>query len=126
VTEKSYYSAIGKYYTKHATITTTWEAKFTRSKYINFKCLAPHQEEFLLQSERSLNLKIPDVGLSRKLFDGVCMVGAYPVFVAIYYQPRKTEIYEIPIRAFLKEKYTSGEKSLSIDRARQIGKLIEI
>lgn len=126
MTEKSFYPAIGKHYTKTATMTTPWEAKFTRSNYINFNALPPHQEEKLLQSERSLNYKIPDAGIGQKPFDGICMVKARPVFVAIYYKPRETEVYEIPIRTFLKEKYQSGKKSLSLERAREIGNLLEL
>lgn len=122
MTEKSYYPDIGRYYEKHATNTTTWEAKFTRTNYINFKALAAHQEQRLIQSERSYSYKIPDAGIAQKPFDGVTVVRATPMFIAIYYKPRETELYEIPIRAFLKEKYESGEKSLSLERAREIGK----
>ena len=126
MTEKSFYPAIGKYYTKHATTTTLWEAKFSRTNYINFKCLLPHQEEKLLQTERAFSYKIPDAGIAQKPFDGITVVKGSPIFIAIYYKPGKTEAYEMPIRAFLKEKYESGEKSLSIERAREIGRLIDI
>lgn len=125
--ESSYYADIGKYYLKNPPpTTTTWEAKFTRTKYINFKCLAPHQEERLLQSERVFNYKIADSGVLQKPFDGACFVGARPVFIAIYYEPRNERVYEIPIRAFLKEKYESGKKSLSLERASEIGRLITL
>ena len=122
--ERDYYTPIGKYYTKTATVTTPWEAKLSRTKYINFRCLAPHQEERLLQSERRLNYKFPDEGRGLKPFDGVCIVMGKPMFIAIYYRPNDTKIYEIPLRAFLKEKYESGEKSLHEDRAKEIGKEI--
>ena len=125
MTEKSYYAKIAQYYESKAEETTAWEVKFTRTKYINFKCLAPHQEEKLLQSERTLSYKIPDSGINQKPFDGVTIVKGRPVFVAIYYSPRDAKVYEIPIRLFLKEKYTSGNKSLKEDRAMEIGKEIK-
>ncbi len=124
VTEKSYYAQITKYYVKHAKITTVWEAKFTRTSYLNFKCLPDHQEEFLLQSERAYGHKIEDSGVRKKPFDGFVIVKGLVVFIAIFYLPRATEIYEIGIRDFLKEKYQSGKKSLTKERAREIGKLI--
>lgn len=126
MTEKDYYADIGQYYLKTATVTTTWEAKFTRTKYLNFRCLPAHQEEKLLKSERAYSYKIPDNGPAQKPFDGITVVKAVPVLIAIYYTPNNERVYEIPIRAFLKEKYESGEKSLSEERAKQIGKLIKL
>lgn len=124
--EKSYYNDINKYYVANTTNSVAWEAKFTRTGTINFNCLPPHQEQFLLEAERSFGFKIPDAGIGRKPFDGFVLKNATSVFVAIYFLPRETEIYEIPIRAFLKEKYESGRKSLSKERAAQIGKLLQL
>lgn len=124
MTESSYYADLTKYYAEEALRikkSITWEAKFTRTSYLNFKCLPYHQEEFLLQSERSFGYKIPDTGIAKKPFDGLAIFDAHAVFVAIYFVPRKTEIYEIPIRDFLTEKYKSGNKSLTKERAAQIG-----
>lgn len=122
--ESSYYSAITKYYATTATNNIAWEAKFVRTNRIPFSCLPQHQEEFLLAAERVLSGKIPDVGFSKKWFDGLVLYKATSLFIAIYYAPRATEIYEIPIRAFLHEKYHSKEKSLTKERAAEIGKRI--
>lgn len=122
--EKSYYAAITKYYTATATNNIAWEAKFTRTGRIPFTCLAPHQEEKLLEAERVLGGKIADVGVLKKPFDGWVLYKATALFITIYFVPRATEIYEIPIRMFLKEKYYSKEKSLSRARAEEIGKRI--
>lgn len=130
MTEKSYYLKLNKYYIKYAKEilhkSVAWEAKFTRTNYINFKCLAAHQEERLLEAEGVYGQKLADVGLARKAFDGFVLFEAKSFFVAIYFKPNKTLIYQIPIRAFIKEKYAGKEKSLSIERANQIGKLIRI
>lgn len=124
--EKSYYASITKYYLRTAPDTVVWEAKFTRGNTLNFNCLPPHQEEALLQSERAFGYKIPDAGLAKKPFDGFVVVRGTVLFIAIYFLPRATEIYEMPIRTFLKEKYESGKKSLTKERAKEIGKLINL
>lgn len=121
--ERDYYPTINKYYQKKATETIVWEAKITKTKNIPFACLAPHQEENLLKAERVLTYKIPDVGRGQKPFDGMVFCGATAVFIAIYYMPRKTEMYEILFRDFVNEKYKSGKKSLSIERAREIARV---
>lgn len=125
MTESSYYAKITAYYTATITNTTVWEAKFSRTDRISFKHLAAHQEEKLLKAERVYGEKIADTGVLRKPFDGWIVYRATALFIAIYFSPRQTEIYEIPIRAFLKEKYESGQKSLTKKRASEIGKRLK-
>jgi hypothetical protein len=121
MTESSYYSDITKYYERTATASIAWEAKFSRTDRIPFSALAEHQERFLLKSEMIFGFKVPDNGIGQKPFDGFVLYQAKSVFIAIYYQPRATEIYEIPIRIFVHQKYTSKEKSLSKKRAAELG-----
>lgn len=127
MTEKSYYSKLTHYYTDHAKKiqrSISWEAKFTRSNRINFDALMPHQEEKLFRSTRVYGEKIADAGIMRKPFDGWVLFNAESYFIAIYFLPRETEIYEISIRNFVDEKYQSSEKSLTKQRASEIGKRI--
>lgn len=124
--EKSYYAKISKYYTKNAICSMAVEVKITKGNTLPFKCLAPHQEEFLLQAERTFSHKIPDVGRLRKPFDIMVIHHAASALIAIYYKPRYAEIFEIPIRKFLDEKYNSGKKSLTKQRASEIGARILI
>lgn len=124
MTESSYYSDITKYYEKNATNSIAWEAKFSRTHRIPFSDLPPHQEKFLLQAEDAYGFKIPDNGRGQKPFDGFTLYKAHAMFIAIYFLPRATEVYEIPIRTFLEEKYLSTEKSLTKERAAIIGKRI--
>lgn len=127
--ERNYYAKINAYYIKNIKTydnNIVWEAKFTRTKRINFNSLANHQEASLLQAERYFAHKLADVGIALKPFDGFILYKASVFFIAIYFKPGEPEIYEIPIRDFLKEKYTSKEKSLSKERAKEIGKLIHI
>lgn len=126
MTESSYYPALTKYYTRTATNNVAWESKLSKTSRISFSALAPHQEDALLKAERIYGEKIADVGVLKKGFDGFILYKATSLFIAIYFLPRATEVYEIPIRSFLKEKYESGEKSLTKQRASEIGKLIKL
>ena len=127
MTEKSYYADLTKYYILNSIRienSIAWEAKFTRTNRINFNCLAPHQEEKLLAAERAYGEKLADVGIIKKPFDGWVLYKASSFFVAIYFLPRHTEIYEIHIRTFLREKYNSIDKSLTKIKASEIGQRI--
>ncbi|MBP9771436.1 MAG: hypothetical protein KBD16_00715 [Candidatus Pacebacteria bacterium] len=124
--EKSFYSAISKYYEKTLGNSAAIEAKFTRTNRLPFDCLAPHQEAFLLKAQETYCFKIPDNGIGQKPFDTFCLHKADALFIAIYYKPRGAEIFEIPIRDFIHTKYTSKEKSLHINDAKIIGKQIHL
>lgn len=124
MTESSYYADLTKYYEKTATNSVAWEAKFSRNHRIPFTSLATHQEAWLLKFEEVGGYKIPDNGIGQKPCDGFVLYRATSLFIAIYFLPRATEIYEIPIRVFVNEKYTSEEKSLTKERAATIGSRI--
>lgn len=119
--ETDYYPTINEHYRENPPEeTVVWEAKITKTRRLSFRCLLPHQEEDLLKAEIVFCYKIPDSGVAKKPFDGFAIVKGVPIFIAIYYKPRKTEIYKIHLRDFLKEKYESGNKSLTIERAREL------
>lgn len=121
MTEKDYYPDIGKHYQKHIPEKNlVWEAKLTKTNSLAFNALMDHQEEKLLEAERVLSHKIADVGRLKKPFDGIIIVDGTAVVIAIYYKPRKTRSFEILLRDFLKEKYNSSRKSLTIERAEEI------
>jgi hypothetical protein len=124
--EASYYAKITKYYERTATNTVCWEAKFTRTHRLSFDALAPHQEANLLKSEEVHGHKIADSGIGVKPYDGYVVYRATAVVLAIYYRAGETDVYEIPIRKFVQEKYESNEKSLTKERATFIGKRIEL
>ncbi len=124
MTEKSYYAKLNRYYLSYALReqrSVTWEAKFSRTHRIPFSDLPAHQEEKLLKSMRAYGQKIPDAGVMKKPFDGYVVFNAEAFFVAIYFLPRQTEVYAIHIRNFVDEKYRSTEKSLTKERAAEIG-----
>lgn len=129
MTEKSYYAKINKHYLSHSkeyNNNIVWEAKFTRTSRIAYRALANHQEESLVKAQRAYAIKLADVGLALKPFDGGMFYKASGFFIAIYFTYRKTIVVEIPIDNFLHEKYSSKEKSLTKQRALEIGKVIPI
>lgn len=119
--ESSYYPAIIRYYEKNTRVSVAFEAKFTRTNRLSFDALAPHQEQYLLKATVVHGWKLPDSGIGIKPYDGYVLYGARAVMIAIYYKPRATEVYEIPIRTFIEEKYVSKEKSLTREKAAAIG-----
>lgn len=119
--ESSYYPAITRYYETHTRVCVAWEAKFSRTGRIPFSALAQHQERFLLKATAAHGFKLADTGIGQKPYDGYVLYGAHAVVIAIYYAPRAAEVYEIPIRAWIEEAYTSKEKSLTKRRAAELG-----
>jgi hypothetical protein len=126
VKESSYYRKLTHYYEQNATCSIAWEAKISKTDRLPFSALAVHQEEALLKAERCLGHKIPDVGVLKKPCDGLVVHNALSVVIVIYYKPRHSEVYEIPIRAWIQERESSAEKSLLRARASIIGKRILI
>lgn len=122
--EASFYARINAYYLTNVSNSIAYDAKFTRSSSLPFSCLLPHQELKLLEAERILAYKITDNGIQQKPFDGFILYKATAILIAIYYVPRKTEFYEIPIRVFIAEREASQRKSLTKERAREIGKRV--
>lgn len=123
MTEKDYYAAFTKYYEKDALKTgrsNVWDAKFTRTNSIAFSCLSPHQEEKMVRAERAFGYKIPDAGQAQKPFDGFSVAYAKAFIPIIFYQPRKTVIYEILLGNFIHERETGKRKSLTKERAKEI------
>lgn len=130
--ESDYYAKASRYYTKHAIElgqSLAYDVKFTRRPSIAFSCLMPHQEEALLQAERSLAHKIPDAGVMKKPCDTLVVYGAFSFLLVVFYSPRDAQIYEIPIRAFIAERERcalENRKSLTHERAHIIGRRVTL
>jgi hypothetical protein len=84
--EKDYYAAVSRFYTRNSGMSMAIEVKITKAKALPFRCLLPHQEENLLQSERTFAYKIPDAGMGRKPYDIMLVHRARAVIVAVYYR----------------------------------------
>lgn len=114
--EKDFYKRLGEHYLEKTNYPAI-EVKITKTNRFPYKSLPPHQERALVNK---WFYKIPDVGLAQKPLDIVFKRTMAPV-VIVFYKPRNSEIIEIPGDVFLREKYTSGDKSLHISRARELG-----
>ena len=125
MTESSFYHRLTLHYAAQAIArrrSIVWEAKFTRSNRIRFDALDTHQEIALLESETSHGYKIRDAGVFKKPYDGYAIYNALALVVLIY----NTEVFEMPIRTFIEEKYTSKEKSLTRERCLSLGTLVSL
>jgi len=127
--EKDFYGRLTAYYTDFAKRTgrsVAWEAKRSLTSRVRFDSVSAHQERNLLVAEDAHGYKIADAGVMQKPYDGYVIAKAYSVVVLIYYKPRESEVYEIPVRAWVSERYTSKEKSITKDRAATIGRRLDI
>jgi len=127
--EKDFYARLTAYYTDFAKRTgrsVAWEAKRSLTARVRFDSVSAHQERNLLAAEDAHGFKIPDNGIGLKPYDGYVIAKAYSVVVLIYYKPRESEVYEIPVRTWVNERYASKEKSITKERACAIGKRIVI
>lgn len=124
--EKDYYPKIKKYYTQNATQSMAIEVKITKTKSLPFSCLPAHQEEKLLESERAFAEKIADVGVLKKPYDIMLVHRAKAILVVIFYEPRKSRVYELNIRDFIHMRETMGKKSATEEEIAMTGILIDI
>lgn len=100
-----------------------YELKFTKESSLPFSAVMEHQLAALYSAKHGrLPYKIADVGIARKPCDGFMVASSDAVIGIMYYVSRGCrEFFIIDIDVFLNEKETSKRKSLTIDRAREIG-----
>lgn len=105
-----------------------FELKITETGTLPFSRLEEHQEIWLLNAKHSqICYKIPDVGYDSKPFDQFCLGGAKAFVVIMFnYSSGQKEFIMIDIDDFIKEKETSDRKSLTYDRAKEIGTIYHL
>lgn len=98
------------------------EIKLCKGTSLSFSALAEHQEKALWHAKHSvLVFKIPDMGYQNP-FDAFLLKETLGMVVVVFYEPRKLcEAYFIDIDAWIAERETCGRKSLTLERAREIG-----
>ncbi len=117
-----HYLTSGKYTGPSA----AFELKRTLEDSIPFSAVADHQEEALDAAlNNSLYYKIPDDTIGLKPFDCFYLTNTLAYVVIGYGKQLKSFVF-IPIDAWKHEKETSKRRSLTYDRALQIGHEIEI
>lgn len=113
--------------------TEVYELKICKGSSMPFNQLQEHQEKALLQaSQTGLFHKITDqpwikdrpyTFTSKKPFDCFALVGVKAFVVVWYYHIRQAKVFiKIPIEEFIKERETCGRKSLTEQRAMEIGR----
>lgn len=99
-----------------------FELKLTKSASLPFSALKEHQLEALYQAKHNrLAHKIADDSVGFKPFD--CFhVREVPAFVVVsYYTRGEKKFYMIDVDDWIKEREASDRKSLTRERAAQIG-----
>lgn len=104
-----------------------WEIKRTVGRSLPFAAFANHQIGNLMKSKHQrLNIKIRDVGVARKEFDGMTLEKVPSWTICCYPADNKDgyNCYSIDIDDWYNERRTCGRKSLTEDRAKQLGTII--
>lgn len=117
--------------------TEVYELKICKGTSLPFESVQEHQAKALLDAETGgMYYKIPDQPVSwgadspirfaaKKPFDCLAIVGARGFVVVWFYHERQKKVFiKIPIQTFLHEKEISTRKSLTEQRAKEIGELI--
>jgi len=99
-----------------------FELKLARGSSLPFNALAPHQKVSLKLSKHSILIyKAPDLG-NLNPFDTFVMQEA-SAFIAVMFLPEQKVFYLIDIDVWCAEEETSSRKSLTEERAEQLGML---
>jgi len=102
-----------------------FELKITQGgRALPFSAVQDHQKEALFNAHiRSIVYKIDDSGIGQKPFDCFKLDKVPAYVVVMYYQRGCKHFYMIDIETWIREKKNSHRKSLTEDRAKEIGKV---
>lgn len=120
--EKNFQSRFSKWLKYRYQGTACFELKITKTSSIPFNDVKEHQLNALLNAKHNhIEFKIPDDSIGQKPFD--CFrLEKVPSYVVIqYYRHGQDEFIMIDIDDFIKEIEISPRKSLTEDRAKEIG-----
>jgi len=100
-----------------------FELKLTKTNSLPFDSVKEHQLHALQTAKyKSLVFKIPDLGLQNPC--DVLKLENVPAFVVVmYYKRGQKEFIMLDIDVFLTEMHTSERKSLTEERAKEIGEV---
>lgn len=108
-----------------------YELKIVRGTSLPFDAVKEHQAQSLIDTKKGFFYKITDPpmfygGKMRfnvpRPFDCIFLTNVQGYVVVWFYKPRQPKVfYKIPILTFMKEKRESARKSLTEDRAKEIG-----
>ena len=122
--EKDFQIMFGKWLQHRWSWTGVFELKLARGKSLAFSAVQEHQERALLMvSFSGIYYKIPDDTYSQKPFDCFYIKNAEAYVVVMFYHRGQKEFIMIKIQDWMKEKENSDRKSLTEERAKEIGQV---
>lgn len=100
-----------------------YELKLTKDPSLAFNAVQPHQIRALqLAKHKKMVHKIADFGMLQKPFDCFVLSGVPAYVVVQFWKPREKTFFMIDVDDYVREMETSNRKSLTPDRAFQIGR----
>jgi len=128
MTERDFTSKFNKWLKYHWKSSAVFELKICKEKSIPFNAVQVHQVRNLKTAKHSiLPYKVSDVGFDEKPFDIFCVSGVNAYVVIFFYQKRgDDEFVIIDVDHFIDEMETSDRKSLTKERAIEIGSLYSL
>lgn len=119
--EKDFQTDFGRWLKVIYRNTGAFELKLSKTGTLPFSAVKPHQRDALFHAKRNvMAYKIPDDTYSQKPFDCFSFAGV-PAFVVIMFRGKQKHFYLIDIDRWIREQNTSGRKSITEERAAEIG-----
>jgi len=123
--ERDFQTKFTRWLKHHQKTSAAFELKICKKKSLPFSAVQKHQEDALIAvKHHCLSYKISDDSRGFKPFDCFSL-SAEAYVVIMFYRPRNSKVYMIDIDAWLKEKKASKRKSITEERAGEIGEFIE-
>lgn len=125
--EKDFQAKFNRFAKASLSGSAAFELKLTHTDSIPFSAVKDHQEAALLAAHTGkLFYKIPDESSGHKPFD-CFLLSAVPSFVVImFYRRSESSFVMIPITVWLREKELSKKRSLTQERAFEIGQVFSL
>lgn len=119
--EKHFQTEFNKWCKHFIRTTSVFELKISKGKSLPFNAVKEHQVHALsMARHKHLVYKIPDDSLGQKPFDSFCIVESQ-AYVVIMFRAKNREFVMIDIDDWLEEQTKSTRKSITEERAKEIG-----
>lgn len=128
MTERDFTTKFNKWLKYNWKSSAVFELKICKEKSISFSSVQPHQLANLRTAKNGiLAYKIDDGSIGQKPFDIVCM-NKVPAYVVIFFYQKRgdDEFVLIEIDRFIEEMETSSRKSITKERADEIGTIFSL
>lgn len=124
--EKDFQTTFNHWIAGRSHESAAFELKLTKEKSLPFSRLEEHQKRALyLAKHQEIIFKIPDAGYQNP-FDSFLLKGVKAYVVVMFYERGQKEFFMIDIDDWINEEKTSKRKSLTPERAREIGRVCHL